>query len=64
MVTNNPVEAVTNADVVYTDVFISMGEEHMKDKIQSFDGFQVNEQLVGNMNKNWKFMHCLPVSGR
>ena len=61
MVTNDPVEAVTGADVVYTDVFISMGEEHMKDKIKSFDGFQVNEKLVSNMNAEWKFMHCLPA---
>ena len=59
--TNDPVEAVTNADVVYTDVFISMGEEHLKDKIKSFDGFQVNEKLVSNMNDDWRFMHCLPA---
>ena len=59
--TNDPIEAVTNADVVYTDVFISMGEEHMKDKMASFEGFQVNEQLVSNMNDDWKFMHCLPA---
>ncbi|MBK71441.1 MAG: ornithine carbamoyltransferase [Euryarchaeota archaeon] len=59
--TNDPIEAVTDADVVYTDVFISMGEEHMKDKVASFDGFQVNEQLVSNMNNDWKFMHCLPA---
>ena len=61
VVTNDPVEAVSSAHVVYTDVFISMGEEHMKDKIKSFDGFQVNEKLVSNMNENWKFMHCLPA---
>ena len=61
MVTNDPVEAVTGADVVYTDVFISMGEEHMKDKMKSFEGFQVNEKLVSNMNDDWKFMHCLPA---
>ena len=48
----------TYADVVYTDVFISMGEEHLKDKINSFEGFQVNEQLVSNMNDDWRFMHC------
>ena len=59
--TNDPVAAVSNADVVYTDVFISMGEEHLKDKINSFDGFQVNEQLVSNMNNEWRFMHCLPA---
>ena len=59
--TNDPVDAVSNADVVYTDVFISMGEEHLKDKINSFDGFQVNEKLVSNMNDDWRFMHCLPA---
>tara|TARA_B100000767_G_scaffold20142_1_gene18315 strand:- start:835 stop:1803 length:969 start_codon:yes stop_codon:yes gene_type:complete len=59
--TNDPVEAVTDAHVVYTDVFISMGEEHLKDKIKSFEGFQINEELVSNMDKNWKFMHCLPA---
>ena len=38
-----PVEAVTDAGVIYTDIFVSMGEEHIKDKFQSFDGFQINE---------------------
>ena len=59
--TNDPVEAVKDAHVVYTDVFISMGEEHMKDKVKSFEGFQVNEKLVSNMDEDWKFMHCLPA---
>ena len=59
--TNDPVAAVNDADVVYTDVFISMGEEHLKDKIKSFEGFQVNEDLVSNMNTDWRFMHCLPA---
>jgi len=59
--TNDPVEAVSDAHVVYTDVFISMGEEHMKDKINSFEGFQVNEELVSHMDDSWKFMHCLPA---
>lgn len=59
--TNDPVDAVTDAHVVYTDVFISMGEEHMKDKIKSFEGFQVNEELVSHMDDSWKFMHCLPA---
>ena len=59
--TNNPVEAVKDAHVVYTDVFISMGEEHLTDKVESFDGFQINEELVSNMDENWKFMHCLPA---
>jgi len=61
MMTHDPIEAVSGAHVVYTDVFISMGEEHMTDKVQSFDGYQVNEAMVGNMDSTWKFMHCLPA---
>ena len=59
--TTDPVEAVNDAHVVYTDVFISMGEEHMTDKMQAFDGYQVNEEMVGHMDENWSFMHCLPA---
>ena len=59
--THDPIEAVSGAHVVYTDVFISMGEEHMTDKVQAFDGYQVNEAMIGNMDSTWKFMHCLPA---
>ncbi|MDP6869640.1 MAG: ornithine carbamoyltransferase [Candidatus Poseidoniaceae archaeon] len=59
--TNDPVEAVKDANVIYTDVFISMGEEHLVDKIDSFSGFQINMELVSNAAKNWVFMHCLPA---
>ena len=59
--THDPVEAVKEANVVYTDVVISMGEEHLKDKIKAFDGFQVNEELVSNADSNYIFMHCLPA---
>ena len=59
--TTDPVEAVNEAHVVYTDVFISMGEEHMTDKMQAFDGYQVNEEMVSHMDENWSFMHCLPA---
>ena len=61
MMTHDPIEAVRGAHVVYTDVFISMGEEHMTDKVEAFDGYQVNEAMVGNMDSTWKFMHCLPA---
>ena len=59
--TTDPVEAVSGAHVVYTDVFISMGEEHMKDKMAAFDGYQVNETMVSHMDEKWSFMHCLPA---
>ncbi len=59
--TTDPVEAVSGAHVVYTDVFISMGEEHMTDKMEAFEGYQVNEEMVAHMEDNWSFMHCLPA---
>lgn len=59
--TTDPVEAVSGAHVVYTDVFISMGEEHMTDKMEAFDGYQVNQEMVAHMEDNWSFMHCLPA---
>ncbi len=59
--THDPVEAVTGATIVYTDVFVSMGEEHLEDKINAFDGFQVNEELVAHATDGYGFMHCLPA---
>jgi len=58
---NDPVEAITGAGVVYTDVFVSMGEEHVQGKMEAFEGFQVNEELVANANEDYLFMHCLPA---
>lgn len=59
--TNDPAQAVAGANVIYTDVFISMGEENLKNKINDFDGFQINMELLSGANKNWAFMHCLPA---
>jgi len=59
--TTDPKEAVKDAHVVYTDVFISMGEEHLKDKMKSFEGYQINQELVSGMDDGWRFMHCLPA---
>ncbi|MDG5778615.1 ornithine carbamoyltransferase [Haloarculaceae archaeon H-GB2-1] len=57
-VTNDPEEAVEDARVVYTDVWVSMGEEDERDqKLGAFDGFQVDADLLGDR----KFMHCLPA---
>ena len=58
---NSPEEAVTDAGVIYTDVFVSMGEENMDGKMGSFDGFQINENLVSNADEDYLFMHCLPA---
>ncbi len=60
--TFDPIEAVSNADAVYTDAFVSMGEEHIyKEKIEHFSGYQVNGQLFSKAPSHAGFMHCLPA---
>lgn len=60
---NSAAEAVKDADVVYTDVWISMGEEHLKEqKLKEFGEFQVNEKLMAHAKKDAIFMHCLPAN--
>lgn len=59
---SDPFESVKNADAVYTDTFISMGEEHLYDeKIKHFKPYQVNEELFAAANPGAGFMHCLPA---
>ncbi|MHA2075847.1 MAG: ornithine carbamoyltransferase [Candidatus Hodarchaeales archaeon] len=58
---NDPVAATTEAKVVVTDTFISMGQEaEKKEKLLKFRGFQVNEELVEHAASDYIFMHCLP----
>jgi len=59
--TNIPSEAVAQAHVIYTDVFISMGEEHLEDKMSDFDGFQITLDMLKDADEEWRFMHCLPA---
>jgi ornithine carbamoyltransferase len=57
-----PEEALQNADVVYTDTWVSMGQEtEAAERRREFDGFQVNKQLMGFANPNAIIMHCLPA---
>lgn len=61
-VTNDPVEAVMNADVVYTDVWTSMGqEEESKKRLADFKDYQINDELVKYAKPNYMFLHCLPA---
>lgn len=58
MVTNDPVEAVSGARAVYTDVFVSMGDDDAKRA--DFDEYQVTEALMAETD-DAAFMHCLPA---
>lgn len=60
--TTNPIEAVENADVIYTDVWTSMGqEEETAARLQAFEGYQINEELVQHAKPDYLFLHCLPA---
>lgn len=60
--TPNPLEIIEQSDVVYTDSFISMGEEALySEKIAHFSGYQVNEELFSKTPAHARFMHCLPA---
>jgi len=61
-ITNDLREAVFAADVVYTDVWASMGQESEKEKRQSvFAPYQVNTELFGRAHRDAIFLHCLPA---
>jgi ornithine carbamoyltransferase len=61
-VTDDPVEAVQNADAVYADVWTSMGqEEENEQRLKDFHEYQINEKLVSHAKKDYLFMHCLPA---
>ena len=57
-----PEEAVKNADAVYADVWVSMGqEEEHKKRVDDFQGYQVNDELLSKAKKGAILMHCLPA---
>jgi ornithine carbamoyltransferase len=62
LITDRPVEAVSGADVIYTDVWTSMGqEEEGGERLGSFEDFQVDDRLMGAAQHGAVFMHCLPA---
>ena len=62
VVTNRPHEAVDGADAVYTDVWTSMGQEvESKKRLQAFEGFMVDADLMTNAASHAVFLHCLPA---
>ncbi len=61
-VTEDPATAVSGADVVYTDVWASMGQEgEQAERLARFAGFQVDDALMSKANEGAIFMHCLPA---
>jgi len=62
MITSDVDEAVSGADVIYTDVWISMGEEDkIKERIDLLLPYQVNREMLEKTgNENVMFLHCLP----
>jgi len=61
-VTDDPTKAAYDADVVYTDVWVSMGEEAEKERrLRAFKGYQVNTALLEVAKPDVSVMHCLPA---
>jgi len=59
---HSPSQVVKGADIVYTDVWTSMGQEkEYKKRIKAFKGFQVNKKLIAQAKKGCLVMHCLPA---
>ncbi len=62
IITEDPVEAIKNADIVYTDTWVSMGQEDEKaERIKIFMPYQINKELFKNAKSDALFMHCLPA---
>ena len=59
--TTNPIEAVKEAHVVYTDVWVSMNQDRNEEKIQALMPYQVNSSLLSHARPEVKVMHCLPA---
>ncbi len=59
--TEDPIEAVKNADVVVTDTWISMGDTNPEERLKIFKSYQINSALMKHAKKEAIFMHCLPA---
>jgi len=59
---HDPIQGIKNADVVYADVWASMGQKHEAEERQKhFQGFQINDALMASTGKETLFLHCLPA---
>ncbi|MDY3305109.1 MAG: ornithine carbamoyltransferase, partial [Clostridia bacterium] len=59
----DPIKAVSNADIIYTDVWVSMGEPEQvwSERIKDLTPYRVTTKIMNSASKNCKFMHCLPA---
>lgn len=61
-ITADPEEAAQGADVLYTDVWVSMGQEKDRERrLSVLEPYQVNAEIAGLANDGFIFMHCLPA---
>jgi ornithine carbamoyltransferase len=60
-ITRDAAEAVAGADIVVTDTWISMGQDHAHNKLAAMMPYQVNERLMAGAKSDAKFLHCLPT---
>ena len=62
LLTEDPVEAIKNADIVYTDTWVSMGQEEEKqERLKVFMPYQIDAKMFKNAKDDAIFMHCLPA---
>jgi len=61
MLTQDAVAAAEGADVIVTDTWVSMGQDHTHNKLAAMAPYQVNQALMANANPNATFLHCLPA---
>ena len=59
--TNDAAEAVAGADIVVTDTWVSMGQDHTHNKLAAMAPFQVNDALMSGARSDARFLHCLPA---
>ncbi len=59
--TNDAEQAVAGADIVVTDTWVSMGQDHTHNKLAAMAPFQVNDSLMSVANADARFLHCLPA---
>jgi ornithine carbamoyltransferase len=60
-IVTDPVKAVDGADIIYTDVWISMGDAESDKKIKKLSSYQLNEKLLSHVADDVLVMHCLPA---